>query len=379
MLPDPEGFLYPQTDIKLCTGCEECEKVCPARSNAPEKKHAQIGCAVQHINRTVLKRSTSGGAFSAIAGYVLRNGGVVFGAVMSDNYKVVHACADSFTDLARMRGSKYVQSDIDDSYIAAERYLKAGRMVCFSGTPCQIEGLLAFLGVSYPILITVDIVCRAVGSPKIWDKYTKMRQESVSSKITRFSFRDKTAFGYQMSTMSAYCGEELMYCGGIATDPYLRAFFSNICDRPSCYDCRFKKRYRNSDFTLWDCFDLNRFSEEAEGMDAALGVTCVLAHNEKAAALISKLSDELTACVIDPETLAASSREMTRSVSLNHNRENFFKDAGEMTGEQLFNKYFPVKLKNRAEDFIRRAACKTGLYHFIRKCAKRIIPSFKRY
>ena len=160
MESDIEGFLYPLVDERVCIDCGMCERVCPELKGISEKVHYQRGFIIQHKNETVRRQSTSGGAFSAIAERVIQKDGVVFGAAFDSNMKVCHQMAETEGELVKFRNSKYVQSEIGDSFRLAKGFLDENRWVCFSGTPCQIEGFKGFLNKDYPILITIDVVCR---------------------------------------------------------------------------------------------------------------------------------------------------------------------------------------------------------------------------
>lgn len=379
MQADTEGFLYPTVNEDVCTNCGLCDHVCPVRNSQPETPVEQKGYLAQNRNDSILTESTSGGVFTALASWILRRDGSVFGAVMGDDFTVFHTHAETLYDLASMRGSKYVQSEIRNSYKEAEDKLKSGQAVLFSGTPCQIEGLLSYLGKDYPNLLTADVVCHACPSPEIWKAYTIMMLTQADGQISRFLFRDKTRFGYQMSTMSSFCGSQNIYSEGIAVDPYLRAFFSDICDRPSCYECRFKKRYRSSDLTMWDCFDPSRFKPDIpEGLDLKKGVSCVLAHSAKGKIILKELNADLRLYPVSPDELAESAHEMRCSVKMNNDRERFFADALSLQPEELFSRYFPVSWKNKGEDAIRKICLKFGIYNCTRKVAKHLLPRFKR-
>lgn len=169
---DNEGFLYPIVNKEICISCGLCEKVCPVLSQGEPRKPLKV-YAAKNQDEEIRRQSSSGGVFTLLAEQVIREGGVVFGAIFDENWEVKHDFAETIEGLAPFRGSKYVQSRIDDNYKKAERFLNQGRKVLFSGTPCQIAGLKRFLRNEYDNLLTVDFVCHGVPSPGVWRQYLK--------------------------------------------------------------------------------------------------------------------------------------------------------------------------------------------------------------
>ena len=164
---DAEGFIYPQVDKARCVGCGLCEKVCPVINQNPKSKPLKV-MAGRNGNEEIRMVSSSGGAFTLLAGEIIGRGGVVFGARFDENWNVVHSYTECTDGLAAFRGSKYVQSRIGETFSQAEKFLKQGREVLFTGTPCQIAGLRRFLGKEYDNLLAMDIVCHGVPSPGVW-------------------------------------------------------------------------------------------------------------------------------------------------------------------------------------------------------------------
>ena len=167
---DEEGFEYPVVDTNLCVECGLCEKVCPIINVEPEiANQNQKGYLLQIKDDDIRKHSTSGGAFTSIASWVIRQGGVVFGAALdAENYEVHHRYTETIEGLEQFRISKYVQSHVDDCFIKVKKFLNEGRWVCFSGTPCQIEGLYHFLRKKqYEKLVLIDVVCYGIPSPGV--------------------------------------------------------------------------------------------------------------------------------------------------------------------------------------------------------------------
>lgn len=369
MREDAEGFLYPAVNKTTCINCGACEKVCPILHVKPERKFEQEAYIVQNKDQKVLRESTAGGAFTAIAKYALRHGGVVFGVELRNQLVAHHIYVETEKDLARFRNSKYVQSNVGDTFRQVKSFLNQGKFVCFSGTPCQIEGLKNYLRLDYENLITVDVVCRAVPSPLIFQKYVEYQEKKLADHIKTVRFRDKH-YGYKYSTMNVITDKNKgNYHQGVESDPWLRAFFSNICDRPSCHDCHFRKQYRVSDFTIWDCFHAGRFSKE---LDNDKGATRVLVHSEKGKRIFDEIKEGFSYIQTKPEYIVAGAKEMKESVAANPRREEFFMDANQLDGAQLFQKYFPNTLRVKAEHTVRLVCYQLGIYSAAKKMYVRL-------
>lgn len=374
MSEDNEGFRYPVVDEDKCIECGKCIKTCPIINVEPEIVRSQKGVLLQHKDKKVLAESTSGGAFTAIATYVLRRGGVVFGASLNESNAAQHIYTESEDDLWRFRNSKYVQSLIGDTYSQAKSFLNEGRLVCFSGTPCQLEGLVHYLHRPYENLIAVDVVCRAVPSPKVLRSYLSFKEKKYGFPLQNLKFRNKQYYGYKYSNIS-FCTNKGEYHEGIDTDPWLRSFFSGINVRPSCFDCPFKKKHRVTDLTMWDCFEPSRFDKT---FDNDLGVTRLIAHSQKGQMIIESLGDFAFIKEMDPERLLKGVKEFLEVTSTNPNRAAFFKDLDILPSEELFNKYFPVKLKNKLEKNIRLIMLRLGLYKQLKAAARILVGQVKR-
>ncbi|MCL2400721.1 MAG: Coenzyme F420 hydrogenase/dehydrogenase, beta subunit C-terminal domain [Defluviitaleaceae bacterium] len=369
MLPDLEGFFYPTVDMKNCTHCKKCLKSCPVLNPKPESSCPQKGYVVNHKETSIRAESTSGGAFTPIAQYILEKGGVVFGAAFDDNFQVIHRYVDKAEDLGLFRGSKYVQSDMNDCYSVAKAFLEDDRWVCFSGTPCQIEGLHQFLGRNYDHLITVDFVCHAIPSPLVWKKYLiYMKERLKSSTIIDISFRDKSKFGYQYPHLSLTTPNKTYYAG-IESDPFTRSFFEHLSIRPICCSCPFKKRYRVNDFTIWDCFYPENFDS---ALDDNKGSTCVLIHTQKGVTLFTEILEVFKFREIKADTLVNGVKEMFSGTLPNPRRMEFFIDINRMDERSFFNKYFSYTPKVVLTRCAKVILAKTNLYKVVKRYAKKV-------
>lgn len=370
MLEDEEGFLYPKVEKEKCVNCGVCRDICPvlnAKENLKMKQHAYI---FQHKDDKVRRESTSGGAFSAIAEYILDKKGIVYGVAFDNEFNVIHVGIEKKEELWKFRNSKYVQSNPKDCFKEIKNNLNNERYVCFSGTSCQIEGLKKYLGKEYDKLVLVDVVCRAVPSPLVWKKYLELRKKDCED-IGKIFFRDKY-YGYKYSNFSIYNknnDRKQEYHSGVETDPYLRAFFSNICDRPSCYECKFKKSNRESDITIWDCFDVEKYDKD---FDDDKGTTRILTNSEKGLNVIENIKKENNVKEIKVEEALNEFNHIFNTVRKNSKREEFLKDINEKEAKDVFEKYFPNSLKCKIEKNARILLIKIGIYKPLLKIGKKI-------
>lgn len=364
---DEEGFYYPQVNHDTCINCDLCERVCPIFNYEPRKKNEnQEAYLLQHKDNKICRESTAGGAFTGIASYVIQKGGIVFGVEITETYKVRHTSVETIEELRKLRNSKYVQSRVGYSFNHVRNELKTGRVVCFSGTPCQIEGLRHFLGKDYENLILVDVVCRAVPSPGVWDKFVQYEIKQ-KGELSSVKFRDK-ALGYQYSTMELKTKDGKVYRDGIECQPWLRMFFSGMIIRPSCTDCRFRSRYRNSDFTIWDCFPSYKYNKN---FDEEKGTTRVLIHSEKGRKILKEIKSQFLLCEVSCERAVQNVSEMVISPSPHKNRSEFFSDFQTSEMSLLIKKYFPVTLKLKLKKYARVGLNFVGLDKIIKRYIKK--------
>jgi coenzyme F420-reducing hydrogenase beta subunit len=273
MTEDKEGFLYPNIDKSKCIDCGLCEKVCPMINQASEHEPIKM-FAAKNTDDAVRMSSSSGGVFTSIAEKVIANGGVVFGAKFDKDWTVEHAYTETIEGLAEFRGSKYLQSRIGNAYLQAEQFLKQGREVLFSGTPCQIAGLKRFLRKEYTNLITVDIVCHSVPSPGMWRKY--LAENYANEQITAVRFRDKVS-GWKGYSCTVATDRKTYTCHH-DDSPWMRAFLKDLTVRPSCFNCPAKCTHSSADITLGDLWGITQLCPE---IDDDCGTTLVIEHNDR--------------------------------------------------------------------------------------------------
>jgi len=349
---DSEGFWYPKVDESKCIACGACEKACHI-IHQYEPKREPTAYAAYCNNELIRKESSSGGVFTPICEFVLKKGGVVFGAVFNQSLGVHHMAIDDIQDIAQMRGSKYVQSKIGTTYKEAKQFLVNGRQVLFSGTPCQIAGLKQYLKKDYENLFTVDIVCHGVPSPKVWKAYKKKVEDDKKSAIISARFRDKIR-GWRMFSMVFELENQKKQIKTMDNDPYLFGFFRNLYLRPSCYDCVEKSLNRKSDLTIADYWGIEHlhanFSDDK-------GISLVFANSSKGKAVFEQIKSQLTWIETDIVKAAAQNHAATHSVDMNPNRNIFFKDAETVSFDYAFKKYCKeeprIALKKRIDAIIK--------------------------
>ena len=365
MKEDNEGFLYPKADANKCIGCGACDRVCPVLNYNKKISFDQKAYLVQNKDKEVLKDSTSGGAFSEIARYVIKQGGIVYGVEMTEDLIVQHTAIENEKDIGKFRNSKYVQSYLGYTFQNIKEQLETERMVCFSGTPCQCEGLLHFLGRKPDNLVLCDICCRAVPSPGMWKKFSDSVKKQYGE-IRSARFRDKK-LGYQYSTMAIET-ENGELRDGIESAPWLRMFFSGMITRPSCSECKFRSPYRHSDITIWDCFPTYRIAPE---FDENVGTTRILIQSKKGQVIFNSIEDSFKCKEMSVEEVSDGVYEMHLSHPENSTKKKFFVDNESMPMGYLLDKYFPETTKVKIKKNIRRELNKIGLdkklKHILRK------------
>lgn len=342
---DAEGFWYPEVNATRCVECGLCERVCPITHMENVKSHGQTEPTVYggfHRNLAIRFESTSGGAFSALASVMYKQGGYVAGAVQEQgSWKVVNFVSNDKRDLKRLRSSKYVQSSAEGLYRKIKGLLDKGEHVLACGAPCQMAALRVFLGKDYERLIIVDFICRATNSPKAYAKYVEWLETAFASKVVSIKAKNKDHGWHSLARKVVFESGEIYYGEG-EVDPYRRGYHQNYYERPSCHQCAFKGFPRCADITLGDFWGIERV---APGLDHNLGTSCILVNTAKGAAFFERVKPlmELRAFTLDD--VLAGNREplMTPAPMPKYDRAAFFADLDRLPFGQTTERWFPER------------------------------------
>ncbi len=338
---DNEGFNYPLIDIDDCIKCDKCVNVCPVINQAPEREPVEIFVAKSKDN-AIRSESSSGGYFTELSKRVILDGGVVFGARFNAKWEVEHNFVENIDDLKYFRGSKYVQSRVGGTFLEVQKFLKSGRSVLYSGSPCQIAGLRNFLGKDYENLTLVDFVCHGVPSPKIFQLYlSQLVPLKKSKEIANITFRNKRLGWRNYSLLIEYIddkGRQKQFIETKTKNSYLRGFLKNLSIRPSCSNCPAKSGRSCADITISDAWGLKNSNLTA--IDDDKGLSAIYGFNNK----ITVKDIEGVDCYND-DTLKPQS-VYYHSTSLSTKRNTFFDmiDNG-VSVEGAINKLYPVSWK----------------------------------
>ncbi len=319
MTADQEGFLYPELNQQSCVDCGRCAKVCPMNREIPAL--IPVTCqAAKNRNDEIRMNSSSGGVFSILAEHILQEQGVVYGAALDHDYVVHHVEIQTVEQLSVLRGAKYSQSIIGDTYQQAKKHLDQGREVLFSGTPCQIAGLYAYLGHSYENLVCVDMICHGVPSPRIWKEYLKEISPNGLPRALTFRSKDTGWSRYQYAMKAEY-DDGSVFCEKNADDIYLQGMVQDLYLRPSCTSCQFKGFEHPGDLTLGDFWGI---WNEMPDFDDNRGVSAVIINTESGRRLFNACIDQLESRLVSLEQVVAENPSWQRSAAFPRERSIFF-------------------------------------------------------
>lgn len=338
MKRDQKGFLYPEINAEMCINCGLCKRVCPIGKNVASENEIRSVYALQHKNTSVLKKSSSGGAFIALSDIILKRGGAVYGAVLDkSDFLVVHKCATNETERDFMCGSKYVQSDTNKVFVDVKNRLKIGAPVLFTGTPCQNTGLLTFLGEHPSNLYLMDVICHGTPSNKLLCDHVDYLERRNKCKIKDFHFRSKRyAYSYAYSYACEYLSSDGKLHSQIENKRLIKMFTYNM--RQSCYECPFASMDRVGDITVGDLWQPEKYTD----ITNALGVSVILTNNSRGEYLVDMLRNSCELRKLDLSCVE-SRQALSHPVPYTPEIDCFWNDYFTHGYEYVLDKYAPQR------------------------------------
>jgi len=319
MVADNEGFLYPQIIDTVCVDCGLCRKVCPIGKS--EKHNPFSVYAVKNKDDDARLNSTSGAMFTLLSDYILERNGVVFGCKLDENLQAVHDFAETKEGIKVFRGAKYIQSILDDTFKKVKKFLLDGRYVLFTGTPCQVAGLSAYLGKEYDNLIKCDLVCHSVPSPKALEAYINELEKEKKSKAIEICFREKILEGWKRSNLRVNFENGEVYREVLKENVFMKGFNNGLFNRTSCANCSYKDFKGSSDITIADYWGIEKVSEEFADN---LGVSLVFVNTKNGEKLFEKIKEKLNYIETTIEDAVLKNPYIVTSSPKHENRKNFF-------------------------------------------------------
>lgn len=328
MRADGKGFVYPDIDQQLCIECGKCKRVCAFQNVSYNESLKGTYAAVS--TNTDVRESASGGLFASFAKAVLEDNGVVYGCAMiyeNEKLQPKHICVTCIEELALLKGSKYVQSDIGYIYQDVRNRLKTGVTVLFSGTPCQIAGLRGFLEKEYKNLFTIDIICHGVPSVQFFQDYISYAEKKIGKKIVDFRFRDKHSgwklYG-RMSCKNSDGTVEQCYFEPEESS-YYQMFLNSYTYRENCYFCPYACDNRQGDITIGDywCIDLvhpEMLIENGGVLDEKQGISCMIINDSRGKEMLKRYGHKVLAITSSYENAARYNAQLKKSSILKKER-----------------------------------------------------------
>lgn len=368
MVENDEGFYFPVVSVEKCVKCGLCNKICPQENSVTikDKNRLYKAYASQIKDRSVLTGSTSGGFFSALAIEVIKSGGVVFGVTMNESQHAEFCEIRNIDELRKIQGSKYVLCSSKDIYMNVYERLEEGKIVLFSGCPCQVAALRAYLQKDYQNLLTVDVICHGAPSQKLFDVYIKALSEQKKARVSNFKFRDKSKYGW--GVYWSYSIKNRTKRGGMHDNPYISTFIDGSANRECCYNCKYiGVENRMGDFTLGDYWGVDRVHPEFASRD---GVSAVLLNTDRAEEWFKKAVKHCRYIESDIKKISKYNPSLVKSVKRPTKRDTIYKGINEKSASDYINHNLRVPFKR-----ILKTKARLVMPYRVRVIIKRLKPS----
>lgn len=358
-------FEYPVIDSEKCINCNLCSKKCISLNNSVEFRKPRQSYIVQAISDKVLNKSSSGGAFAVISKKILENGGIVFGATVDNSFNVYHTYIDDVNDLYKLQGSKYVQSDVLNSYLKVKKFLCSGKTVLFSGLPCQVFGLYSFLGKDYDNLITIDLVCHGTLSNAFLKDYINYYEKRNDCKVVDFLFRNKKfGWGKNGSIFIKKNGKIKEKLCNIYNSSYYYFFSKGFFYKNTCYSCPFAQYDRVSDITVGDFWGINdyKFKNKYKSKN---GVSLVLVNSHKGERTFSDSNNNFTFEAVSKEMAIKDNGQLMHPCKFDNSCKKIFNDYVNSKDYAIIEKEFRRRNKYTIKKYFN-----FKVIHYLKKAIK---------
>ena len=331
MVEDKEGFLYPKIDKNKCIKCGACIKICPnIKEDTTNSIRATYG--VKHKNEKERLTSRSGGVFIALSDYILNLNGTVYGAKLNEDFKVFHDRAETIEQRNEFKGSKYIQSNMNNIAKSVKKDLKKGKKVLFSGTACQVAGIKAFIPENLQEnLYTCDLICHGVPSQKIFFEFLKYIEGISGKKIKKFNFRDKS-FGWETHYETTIFEDETK----LTTQYFRNLFYGHNILRPACYECNYANTHRPADITIADFWGIEEIAPEF--LDQK-GVSLTIVNSQKGEKWIDEIKEDLDIIECDIDECIKHTYTLNQPTPKPDTRGQFWTDYREKDFEYIIKTY----------------------------------------
>lgn len=352
---DDEGFGYPHIEEEKCINCGLCKNICPIikRDETNSKKVQKTKVyATNNKDKDILYSSSSGGMFKEISNFIIENDGIVFGVKYNSKFQVVYSYSITTEECDKFKGSKYVQSDIGNSFKKVKEFLDLGKIVLFVGTPCYVEGLKLFLKKDYENLYTCDIICHGTPSPKLFSDYVKFLENKNKSKIKSINMKYKE-IGWENPIIKVEFDNYKTIKNTKEVSLWTDIFFNHFATRPSCHDCRFTNFNRPSDITIGDYWGIRDVHPDFYEHN---GVSLVLVNSKKGDYIFENIKDNIN--YIKSDTEKCLQPNLYKPASPSSKREVFWNDYLNNSFQYVAKNYLNYNiftiLKSRIKTILKR-------------------------